>query len=104
MTEYKIGQIEYCYIWLAIRELHALLFSNADQMETSSSLGEARAFDYCMCPGSWQFDGQGLSRGGDFDLCVGGVGKIEPERSGSNFFWTRRSLTAINTCLDDMKE
>ena len=44
-----------------------------DQIETSTSLppGKPRAFDYFLCPGS-----------GEFDLYLGGVGKIEPEVSG----------------------
>ena len=45
-----------------------------DQIETSTSPptpGKARAFDYPPCPGS-----------GKFDLCLHGVGKIEPEVSG----------------------
>ena len=35
-----------------------------------------------------------------------GVGKIEPEVSGFKwfFFWAPKSLTAINTCLDEMEE
>ena len=52
------------------------------------------------------------SRGGEFDLCQGGVGKIEPEGSKRIcfffvfvfFFWAPKSLTAINTCLDKMEE
>ena len=34
------------------------------------------------------------------------MGKIEPEVSGfkSLFFWAPKSLTAINTCLDEMEE
>ena len=34
------------------------------------------------------------------------MGKIEPEVSGfkSLFFWAPKSLTAINTCLDEIKE
>ena len=37
---------------------------------------------------------------------VGGVEKIEPEVSGFKFFFLRapKSLTAINTCLDEMEE
>ena len=35
------------------------------------SPGKPRAFDYFLCPGS-----------GEFDLYLGGVGKIEPEVSG----------------------
>ena len=34
-------------------------------------LGKPRAFDCLLCPGS-----------GEFDLCLRGVGKIEPEESG----------------------
>ena len=35
---------------------------------------------------------------------MGGVGKIEPEVSGfKSLFWVApKSLTAINTCLDEM--
>ena len=35
------------------------------------------------------------------------MGKIEPEVSGFKslfFFWAPKSLTAINTCLDEMEE
>ena len=37
---------------------------------------------------------------------LGGVEKIEPEVSGFKFFffWAPKSLTAINTCLDEMEE
>ena len=41
-----------------------------------------------------------------FDLCLGVVGKIEPEVSGfKSFFFFRapKSLTAINMCLDEME-
>ena len=37
--------------------------------------GKPRAFDYFVCPGS-----------GEFDLYLGGVGKIEPEVSGLKLF------------------
>ena len=37
--------------------------------------GKPRAFDYFLCPGS-----------GEFDLYLGGVGKIEPEVSGFKWF------------------
>ena len=46
----------------------------ADQIETSTSpppQGKPRAFDYLLRP-----------RSGEFDLNLGGVGKIEPEVSG----------------------
>ena len=47
----------------------------ADQIKTSTSRpGKARAFNYLLCPGS-----------GEFDICLRGVGKIEPEVSGSFF-------------------
>ena len=36
--------------------------------------GKDRAFDFLLCPGS-----------GEFDLCLRGVGKIEPEVSGFVF-------------------
>ena len=41
----------------------------------------------------------------EFDLSLGVVGKIEPEVSGFNFFSRRcmKSLTAINTRLDEME-
>ena len=44
-------------------------------------------------------------RDGEFDLCLGVVGKIEPGVSGFNFFSGRcmKSLTAINTHLDEME-
>ena len=37
---------------------------------------------------------------------MGGVGKIEPEVSGFKSLFQRapKSLTAINTCLDEMEE
>ena len=40
------------------------------------------------------------------DLCDSRVGKIEPEVLGFNFFFFRapKSLTALNTCLDEMEE
>ena len=48
------------------------------------------------------------SRGGEFDLCLGGVGKIKPELSGFKwFFWgggRPKSLLAINPCLEEMEE
>ena len=39
--------------------------------------GKPRAFDQLLCPGS-----------GEFDLCLRGVGKIEPGVSGSNDFFS----------------
>ena len=56
----------------------------SDQIETSTSPpptppGKARAFDYPQCPGSEEFD-----------LCLQGVGKIEPEVSG--FFFRASKL------------
>ena len=49
-------------------------------METSTSppKGKPRAFDYLLCPGS-----------GEFDLCLRGVGKIEPEVSNDfiNYYY-----------------
>ena len=41
-----------------------------------------------------------------FDLCLGVVGKIEPEVSGLNVFFFFRALkspTAVNTRLDEME-
>ena len=67
----------------------------ADQIETSTSPppGKPRAFDYVLCPGS-----------GEFDFCLGVVGKIEPEVSGFNFFFrSLKLLTAMNTCFDEME-
>ena len=58
--------------------------------------GKPRAFDYFLCPES-----------GEFDFCLGGVGKIEPELSKVSkdfFFLAPKSLTAIKTCLDEMEE
>ena len=57
--------------------------------------GKPRAFDNFLCPGS-----------GEFDLYLGGVGKIEPECQASSDFLFRApmSLIAINTCLDEMEE
>ena len=43
------------------------------------------------------------SRGKENDLCLGGVGKFEPEVLGSVsdfFFRAPKSLTDVNTCLD----
>ena len=37
-------------------------------------------------------------------ICLGGVGKIEPEVSNGFFGGAPKSLTAINTCLDEMEE
>ena len=61
-------------------------------------------------PGIWQFSAPeewGIwflrpSLGLVFVVCLGVVGKIEPEVSGFKlfFFRTLQSLTAINTCLD----
>ena len=36
------------------------------------------------------------SRGAEFDLCLGEVGKIEPEVSGFNFFFSE--MTGKNIC------
>ena len=61
--------------------------------------GKPRAFDSFLCPGS-----------GEFDLCLGGVGKLNRKCRVSNdfFFWggagAPKSLTAINACLDEMEE
>ena len=57
--------------------------------------GKPRAFDYLLCPGS-----------GEFDVYLGGVGKIEQKCQASSDFLFRapKSLTAINTCLDEMEE
>lgn len=57
--------------------------------------GKPRAFefDYFLCTGSGEFDGNAFA-GGESDLCSGGVGKIELEVSGFNwsfFFFGRRS-------------
>ena len=38
--------------------------------------GIPRAFDYFPCPGSRAFDAKGLPGGGEFDLCLGGVGNL----------------------------
>lgn len=42
-------------------------------------------------------------RGGEFDFCLGGVGEIEPQVLGfeKTFLQGPKSLTAINTCLDE---
>ena len=46
--------------------------------------------------------------GGEFDLCLGGVGKLNQKHEFSNnffvFFWAVESLTAIDMCLDKMEE
>ena len=45
--------------------------------------------------------------GGELDLCVSRVGKIEPEVLGFKcffFFRAPKSLTALNTCLEEMEE
>ena len=58
--------------------------------------GNPWAFDYFLCPGS-----------GEFDLYLGGVGKIEPEKcqASSDFlFRAPKSLIAITTSLDEMEE
>ena len=49
---------------------------STDQIESSTSPtpDKPRPFDY--------------SRGGEFDLCLGGVGKIGPEVSGFKFFFS----------------
>ena len=49
------------------------------------------------------------SRGGEFDFCLGGVEKIKPRSASIGFqmiffFRVPRSLTAINTCLDEKEE
>ena len=49
--------------------------------------GKPQALDYFIYPGSGEFDNKGPSRGGGFHLCLGGVGKIEQEVSGSNDFF-----------------
>ena len=41
-----------------------------------------------QAPGIWLFS---VPEGGEFDLNLGGVGKIKPEVSGFNFFFGRRS-------------
>ena len=69
--------------------------------------GKPQALDYFICPGSREFDKKGPTGGGGFDLCLGGVGKIEQEVSGSNdfFLWggEAKSLTAINKYLEKME-
>ena len=53
-----------------------LLPQCADQIETSTSpspTGKPPAFDYTLCPGC-----------GEFDLCLGRVGKIEAGVEGFN--------------------
>ena len=44
--------------------------------------------------------------GGELDLCVSRVGKIEPEVLGFKCIFLRapKSLTALNTCLEEMEE
>ena len=56
-----------------------------------------RVFDYFFISKAF--------REGGIDLCLGGLGKIEPKLSGFKWFFTRapKSLTAINTCLDEME-
>ena len=46
-----------------------------------------RAFDYFLCPGSGEFDGSGLSRGGEFEPCLGWLWKIKPEVSSLEWFF-----------------
>lgn len=60
--------------------------------------GKPRAFDYHLYPGS-----------GEFDLCLRGVGKIEPEESGfERFFFgaevTNSHKTGVWTCSKSLKE
>ena len=44
--------------------------------------------------------------GGELDPCVSRVGKIEPEVLGFKCFFFRapKSLTALNTCWEEMEE
>ena len=57
--------------------------------------GKPWGFDYLLCPGS-----------GEFDLCLRGVGKIEPEVSGFKWFFLGPQVTNSykNMSLDKMKE
>ena len=57
--------------------------------------GKPRAFDYFLFPGS-----------GEFDLYLGGAGKLNQKCLASSDFLFRapKSLTAIDTCLDEMEE
>ena len=60
-------------------------------------------------PGSGEFEGSGLPGGGEFDLAWVGWGKLNRKCQVSNRFWgggggAPKSLTAINTCLDEMEE
>ena len=59
--------------------------------------GKPRAFDYFLSPGS-----------GEFDFCLGGLGKLERkckvQMSVFFFFLAPKSLTSMNTCLDEMEE
>ena len=57
-------------------------------------------------PGSGEFDGYGLPRGGEFDLAWVGWGKLNQKCQVLNRFFggAPKSLTAINTCLDEMEE
>ena len=68
--------------------------------------GKPQALDYFIYPRSGEFDKKGPTGGGGFDLCLGGVGKIEQEVSGSNDFFFgggTKSLTTINKYLEEME-
>ena len=54
---------------------HARYPNNASIKSKLEHSPPPRAFDYFLCPGS-----------GEFDLYLGGVGKIEPEVSGFKWF------------------
>ena len=97
-----------------------LLNIRVDRIETSTSRssypGKPRAFDHFLCPGN---------RGNFTDKAVSGVGnRTLPRRGGENWTWSVRfqsfflfcfvlflfvflrapkSLTAINTCLDEVE-
>ena len=72
--------------------------------------GKPRAFDYFLCPGVGNLTDKAFPGVGNLTL-PGGVGKIEPEVSGFKSLLfsgggggAPKSLTAINTCLDEMEE
>ena len=52
-----------------------IMYRSNRNFNIPSPPGKPRAFDYFLCPGS-----------GEFDLYLGGVGKIESEVSGFKWF------------------
>ena len=59
--------------------------------------GKPRAFDYFMCPGSGEFGWLGLTEGGEFDLYLGGWGKLNRKCQVSGVFFFFREPKSITT-------